>query len=96
MALQQSISVLGKIKVTLDWLSLNLDTSKLESGEEKYTHYFVSYFDECSRAICEKDGVEYDDANRFMVYVEAATRCADWRIENQEAVEKATDTPLVN
>ena len=88
-AVGQSIGVTGKIKFTLDWLTANLDSAKLESGEERYTHYFVAYFDECGRAICAKVGVPYHDGNRFLAYMEATKRCGSGAIKDQASLESS-------
>ena len=88
-AMGQSINVTGKIKITLDWLTANLDSAKLESGEERYTHYFVAYFDECGRAICTKDGVPYHDGNRFLAYMEVTKRCGRGPIKDQASLRAA-------
>lgn len=88
-AMAQSISVTNKIKFTLDWLTVNLDSAKLESGEERYTHYFVAYFDECGRAICAKDDVPYHDGARFLAYMEATKRCGKGEIKDEASLESS-------
>lgn len=85
----QAIDVTYKIKHILDWLTQNLDSKKLESGDEKYIHYFIAYFDECARAACAMDGVDYHDGNRFLVYLEASKRCGDGVIEDAASIEKS-------
>lgn len=88
-AIAQSIDATGKCKNILDWLIENLDKQKLDSGDEKYSHYFVAYFDECARAICVKDGVPYHDGNRFLAYLEAAKRCGLGNIADPESMERS-------
>lgn len=70
-SMAQAINVTGKIKYTIDWLTQNLDAEKLTGADKTYARYYIAYLDEIARAICEKDGIEYHDGNRFLVYHEA-------------------------
>ena len=70
-AIGQAINVTGRIKFVVDWLNGNLDTEKLNGKEHSYKQYYVCYLDEVARAICNKEGLVYNDANRFLVYHEA-------------------------
>ena len=70
-AIAQAVNVTGKVKHTIDWLTYNLDSEKLSGAEKRYAHYYIAYLDEIARAICLKDGVDYHDGNRFLIYHEA-------------------------
>ena len=70
-AIAQAVNVTGKIKHTIDWLTHNLDSEKLNGAEKRYAYYYIAYLDEIARAICLNDGINYHDGNRFLIYHEA-------------------------
>jgi len=85
----QAINNTGKIKFTIDWLTQNLDAEKLAGTDKKYAQYYIAYLDEIARAMCQKDGAEYDDGNRFLIYHEAQRLLSESEFEDDPSLTKS-------
>ncbi len=88
-SMAQAMNIAGKIKYTIDWLTQNLDAEKLAGADKKYAQYYIAYLDEIARAICLKDGANYDDANRFLIYHEAQRLLSEGDFEDDPSLTKS-------